>query len=381
MNILFFQNLENPIHGGVPRVTSIISEQLEREGYHCFYCNYWQEDSPFYITQKRIDLCKGDNFVSFCERNKIDYIINQTSRSRKHFNLFREYKTTHPSCKVISVLHMNPDYCNMDYNVEVPDFRPLYLKIFLKYQIAKWLYRIYNTRKRSLKFVIDNSDKMIVLSKSYIQDLLNLYDNHIDSSKIYAIANPLTFGNNISVSELPNKRKIILMSSRLVEGQKRIFQALMIWKELCDIGKTQDWILKIIGDGPHKRAYERYCIENNLRNVKFYGNQKNVLDFYKESSIFIMTSICEGFPMSLTEAIQNGCVPIVFDSFHALHDIVKNGYNGYCIAYNDRKTFAEKLYKLMIDKQLRLSMAENGLHYIDIFKPEGIVKKWINILK
>ena len=381
MNILFFQNLENPIHGGVPRVTSIISKQLELNGYHCFYCNYWAEMQPFYESEKKIDLYKNEDFLGFCQTHMIDYIINQTSRSRSHFYLFNKYKSIYPSCKVISVLHMNPDYCNMDYNIEIPNCHVINLKIYYKYQAAKWLYRVYNKRKRSLKYVINNSDKMIVLSKSYISDLLSLFNNELDKNKIYAIANPLTFKENISFSAIANKEKTVLIASRLVEGQKRLFQALMIWNDLSKDGRTDGWSLKIIGDGPHKKAYERFCSDNNLKNVIFYGNQKNVLEFYKCSSIFMMTSICEGFPMSLTEAIQNGCVPVVYDSFNALHDIVLDGYNGYCIPYNNRTKFEAQLHNLMGNKSLRIRMAENGIEYINKFNPKKIAKEWVNILK
>ena len=39
---------------------------------------------------------------------------------------------------------------------------------------------------------------------------------------------------------------------------------------------------------------------------------------YEKSKIFMMTSNFEGFGMTLTEALQNACVPFVFNTFSSL---------------------------------------------------------------
>jgi glycosyltransferase involved in cell wall biosynthesis len=63
-----------------------------------------------------------------------------------------------------------------------------------------------------------------------------------------------------------------------------------------------------------------------LKRVNFEG-YRNPQPFYKRASIFVMTSANEGFPMTLIEAQQNGCVPVVMNSFSALREIIQNNIN------------------------------------------------------
>jgi len=49
----------------------------------------------------------------------------------------------------------------------------------------------------------------------------------------------------------------------------------------------------------------------------------------------MMTSRFEGWPMVLMEAMQMGVVPVVYNSFESLSDIVVDGENGYIIPNND----------------------------------------------
>lgn len=44
-----------------------------------------------------------------------------------------------------------------------------------------------------------------------------------------------------------------------------------------------------------------------------------------------MTSTFEGFGLVLVEAMQHGCVPIAFDSYPAVRDIISHGENGILI--------------------------------------------------
>ena len=67
----------------------------------------------------------------------------------------------------------------------------------------------------------------------------------------------------------------------------------------------------------------------------------------------MMTSAYEGWPMTLMEAMQNGCVPIVFDSFKAVYDIVDSDINGVIVSNGDMDTYHRELVRLMSDDNYR----------------------------
>ena len=71
--------------------------------------------------------------------------------------------------------------------------------------------------------------------------------------------------------------------------------------------------------------------------------RKNPLRYYEHASIFMMTSAYEGWGMTVIEAMQNGVVPIVFNSYSAVYDILTDEEDGIIIENNDIKNYADKV--------------------------------------
>ena len=94
----------------------------------------------------------------------------------------------------------------------------------------------------------------------------------------------------------------------------------------------------------------------------------------------MMTSKSEGFPLTLNEAMQYGVVPLAFDSFASIRDIINDSENGYIIPEMDMKTYSDKLLGLMTDAQLRRSMAMNALNSCKRYLPERIGNMWWKLL-
>ena len=94
----------------------------------------------------------------------------------------------------------------------------------------------------------------------------------------------------------------------------------------------------------------------------------------------MMTSIMEGWGLTLTEALQKCAVPIAFDTCAAFHDIITDGENGYLVNEGAIKTFASKIEQLATDKNLWQSMAEKALASANRFNLDKITKDWEKIL-
>ena len=92
-----------------------------------------------------------------------------------------------------------------------------------------------------------------------------------------------------------------------------------------------------------------------------------------------MTSGWEGLPMALLEAQQYGCVPIAYESFSALPDIIENGKTGFRIPAFNEQDFIEKLTYLMTHEGERERMAENCIQHANKFQVSDIVNRWLSI--
>ena len=83
---------------------------------------------------------------------------------------------------------------------------------------------------------------------------------------------------------------------------------MLLLKEFNRIkNKIPDWSLYFVGDGEERIIMEEYILENSLiSKVKIFDYSKNINDFYEMANIFVTTSLWEGFPNSLAEAMKNG---------------------------------------------------------------------------
>ena len=93
-----------------------------------------------------------------------------------------------------------------------------------------------------------------------------------------------------------------------------------------------------------------------------------------------MTSLFEGFPMTITEAMQHGCVPIAYDSFPAIHDIIKNGYDGIIVKAFNRKSYIKSLIGLIKEPDKLKSMSDNAIQNIQRFNRDIIIDQWESLI-
>lgn len=124
-----------------------------------------------------------------------------------------------------------------------------------------------------------------------------------------------------------------------------------------------DWELIILGDGPLKKDLETEAsvLPENKR-VTFLGFKKNVDEYLSQSSIFVLTSIVEGYPNALLEAMANGVAPISFNCIAGPSDIIKNGTNGYLVEPRNFIDLSNKINLLIENDDLRQKIQNNALN-------------------
>ncbi len=112
--------------------------------------------------------------------------------------------------------------------------------------------------------------------------------------------------------------------------------------------KLRDWQFHVLGDGDVREEIERRVKELGLSNIFIHGI-KDPQSFYFKSRILCMTSAYEGFPNVIIEAQSYGVVPVAFDSYPALSEIVENGRNAVLIEPYDCVAMALAIFDLAID--------------------------------
>lgn len=224
----------------------------------------------------------------------------------------------------------------------------------------------------------DASDKCVMLSRND-WPTLGRYLKRDVSEKCVTIHNPLTF-DTIEVAEcLCYKKKNVLIVSRLNNFEKRLDRALKIWKKIETDG-FDDWHLYIVGWGLQEKMLHDLARKLKLRNVHFEGRQPSE-PYYRDASIFMMTSAVEGWGLTLTESMQTGVVPVAFDSYPALHDIITDRYDGCIIPDNDLDAYAACMEELMRNREERERIACNGQKSCRRFEINNIVEQWVKLIE
>lgn len=381
MNILFlYESPFTPEAGGTERITSLVTKGLTSRGYNCM-CMLICNPHTHKITYNDKDI---PDLYQFLRENHINIIINQIAYSTWLLEEFlqqggEQWKSE--GGRIISCLHFDPKSPSAFFNAKAASKGTIkdYLNI-----VKTWLfYKRYEHKANcsaahTFEYIYTHSDKLIVLSETHFKYMKSVWHRR-DYSNLQAINNPLTFDDISSDSICTQKKRVVLVVARMSEYHKRIFIVLEAWKQLSKQGVIKNWTLKIVGDGPNLVDYKKYVHSNHLDNVCFLG-QQNPEPYYKEASIFLMTSSAEGWGLTLTESLQRGVVPIVMNSSPVFSEIIENGKSGFLVKNNDTKEFINTIRNLMEDESLRIIMSRNCLARAEKFALTPTIDKWIKIL-
>ena len=145
-----------------------------------------------------------------------------------------------------------------------------------------------------------------------------------------------------------------------------------------------DWHLNIAGDGNEKEKIEKKIHEKNLDDVVTllgFIKEDEIHQLLLKSSIYVMTSINECFPLVLIEAESYGLPLIAFDSAEGTKEIIKNEQNGYLIQNRDKGQMAKKIVNLIDNIELRQKIGQTSRIESKKFKMENVENLWYEFME
>lgn len=180
-------------------------------------------------------------------------------------------------------------------------------------------------------------------------------------------------------------RKEDIVFSYIAELNANKNQMLLI-KTIQELKKEQHNIrLLLIGDGPLKEQYQQYIKENNLENkIQLLGKRQDINELLSITNIYLASSIREGLPVNVMEAMYKG-LPIIATDNRGHRELIHNGKNGYICEKNDTENFEDNIQKFLKDMSIINNMKEINKILVKKYeleevknKMEEIYKKWRN---
>jgi glycosyltransferase involved in cell wall biosynthesis len=370
MNVVFYYSSHIfDTTGGVQNVMRRLSIFLRKHGINCYLLSEETGTSDQFCinlpSEISINSDENTTFLNdFIETQNITTIVNHDALCPKAVSFIMDIASQN-NLKVISVLHNEVFSSNKHAATR-------------KYKFLRMFYLVaFRLVKRSWsRNLIAGSNQIIFFTKANIRAFKEVFPKAC-LKKAIEQPNPVE-SQDLDVKQFRNKEKRMLVVARLENNHKNILDVLVIWKEIQR--KHGDWSLDILGDGPDKIFLEGYCEKHLIEAVTFHGT-KSPHNFYLQSSVFLMTSYFEGFPLTVCEAMSYGVVPILYNSFTAASAMIEDGNNGILVSPYDNEEFSKKLDHLISNQEQLSRLRNSALEKSKEYSLEVVGNKWIELLK
>ena len=137
----------------------------------------------------------------------------------------------------------------------------------------------------------------------------------------------------------------------------------------------------ICGVGPENEKLQSLAKKMNVFNrIHFLGFRSDIKELMRDSDLFLFTTLQEGLPRSMMEAMACG-LPCIASNIRGNVDLLDDKMGGYLCDCNDASYIAEKINVLADDEALRKSMSEHNLETIKKFDVSVVKEEIRNIYK
>lgn len=202
-----------------------------------------------------------------------------------------------------------------------------------------------------------------------------IFQQRFKARNVVCIPNPITISAETCS---PLIEKNVLAIGRFTE-QKGFDMLLDAWSlTKC---KDNGWTLNIVGEGELENVLKQQSVLLGLHSVRFIKPTKDVVPYYKEASIYVMSSRFEGLPLVLIEALSMGLPIISFNCQTGPKDVVENGETGILVPSGDVEKLALALDALSDSPEQRRRFQVNALRKSEDFKMPRIANLWKEIIE
>jgi len=226
-------------------------------------------------------------------------------------------KYDNPECKMITTVHGINEYYNKNNTY-------------------------YQSLKKKFNYIIlsHKYDKVITVSEEIRIRLIN--EENMLNQKVYTIHNGIKIKEH--QNDMENEMFTIGSAGRLVPVKDF---TLMVKIASILIPKYENVYFKIAGDGPKKNEIDKEIKKYNLKDrFILKGNIECMDTFYKSINLYINTSIHEGIPITVLEAMAN-CCPVIAPRIGGLGEIIDDGKDGFLLESRNPEEYAKKIEEIM----------------------------------
>ena len=216
------------------------------------------------------------------------------------------------------------------------------------------------------RFLIRNFTTSIITNT---QTIKKQYENYgwFPNNFIQVIYNGIYPPQELVLSERLKKdlqtssfHKVILSAGRL--NTQKGFEYLIETAKIAQDNK-QPWDFIILGTGNQEAYLKNKISKYNLKNIKLLGFKKNIYEYYLCADVFVLSSISEGTPNVVLEAMSYKC-PVIATNVNGVNEIIENKKNGWIVPARNSKMIYQAINECFANPEKSQQIAENAFHIV-----------------
>jgi len=373
MKILFYL-YQYPAIGGIEAVTAVLAGAFVRHGHKVSILSHVSKKQQFELIDSANTVphyrmperelssrCNVAYLEQLISREHIEILIFQDEYTPIEANV---YNAQINNVRVVVCEH-NAPYCPPYYPYRRLPFPLSYLRK-ASFLYNQWCNSIKSVRRK--RRLYNHCWRYVLLSSRYFGEFRAM-TGFVDTRKLRAIGNPITCLKPVGLREKVDE----IVFAGTVEYRKGCDMLVPLFKRLS--ASHPSWSFTVVGDGPLRVPLQKVFSEC-VANVRFVGYQPNIEEYLAQAKLFVFPSRREGWGLVLVEAMANGCVPVAFDSFAAVRDIITDGINGVVVPAFDLEAMAHKIESLMGDDAKYAQMSKTCIQSVNAFSEENVMSAW-----
>lgn len=323
---------------------------------------------PFPKEVRMIDL--GINYSDDNAKSPVEKIAGYLRKRRKHRKALTALLQKEKADIVVSLYPSESSFIPSINDGSKKVLELHFNKFFrLQYNRKGLLGWIDRWRMRQDERLVRKFDKFVVLTqedRGYWGELHN----------IEVIPNAAMFLGD-AYSDVSYKR--IIAVGRL-DYQKSFDRLVEAWAWVQQTNKFSDWQLDIFGQGEWQEMLQRMIEERKLGETAHINRPTSLIgEEYARSSMLVMSSHYEGFPMVMIEAMACGLPVVSFDYKCGPKDIIQDGLNGLLVKDGDIEGLANAMMRLMENEEERKAMGCYARRVTETYSEASVMKRWMEL--
>jgi len=257
------------------------------------------------------------------------------------------------------------------------------LRLIISERAAIMRFLVWNelTRIPLIRKDYPKADKIIVISHGLANEMHQVLD--IPREKIVVIYNPIAPEVFQKMNEPINhpwfeheQPPVILAAGRFTK--QKDFPNLL--RAFAIVRRNRPARLLILGDGEDRPLLEQLIKDLGIsEDVSLPGFTDNPYAFMKRAAVFVLSSIYEGLPNVLLEALACGCPVVATDCPTGPREILDNGLYGRLVPVGDHEALAKAILETLDNPDFPANREERIQRALE-FSLDAAVEKYLQVL-